>query len=295
MTTSSFGSRVVGEKAAAEAMAAQKGGADVFGKRVLNSVSIPTSEAVAKAQSQFGAHVIGGAHASDTKGKSGSVSVEDLENLLDENPTFFDSLYEAELSRKEGARVAALRIFLNVEYGIKGAGRQSIIQEIRGMLGENSVTARQSANDLLASAKSLEAREERMKENELLQDAGRIKSLKERDDNLKALDKSDRKSTSEQVGEGSANTDTQKRAIAGKEGLDLGDPSKPGEPILPSGVAGVSREGGEGRGAHTDLKESDTKPESQTQAPRNSQKETAETKPAAKKTAAKKSSAKKKK
>lgn len=244
MSGSTFGARVVGEKAAAEALAAQKGGGEVFGKRVFNPAASPNSEQAAKGNSQFGAAVIGGAHESDARGKEGSTSVADLERILGENPTFFDSLYEAELARKEGARVDALKIFLNVEYGIKGAGRAHVIEEIRGLLGETAVTAKQRGNDLLAHGKRIEAQQERQTENANLLDAERVQGLRDRDDNLEALAKSKNKGTQSQIG--SADTDAQQKAIAKDEKLDIGgDASKPGEPIVPAGVAGVVKGGAE--------------------------------------------------
>jgi hypothetical protein len=298
MTKSTFGERVIGHEAAAAALAAQKGGAEVFGKRVVNAIPEPTAFELSKRNSQFGAAVIDGAHESDTKGKPGSVSVEDLENILDENPTFFDSLYEAELARKEGPRTAALEVFLNVEYGIKGAGRQSIIAEINGMLGKTGITAKQAANDLRARSKELTERQTRMDENASLQDAERVRVLRERDDNLAHLKGSKNKSTTEQLAAGTADTEAQRRHIAEASGLDIGqDPAKVGEPLLPAGVAGVVQGGGAGRGAHTDLKSTDTKPETQSQTERTSEKragvtgDTSETAPgAASKPAAKKAS-----
>jgi hypothetical protein len=309
MSKSTFGERVIGHEAAAAALAAQKGGAEVFGKRVVNAIPEPTSFELAKRSSQFGAAVIDGAHESDTKGKPGSVSVEDLENILDENPTFFDSLYEAELARKEGPRTAALEVFLNVEYGIKGAGRQSIIAEINGMLGKTGITAKQAANELTARGKELRERQTRMDENASLQDAERVRVLRERDDNLAHLKGSKNKSTTEQLAAGTADTEAQRRHIAEASGLDIGqDPTKRGEPVLPAGVAAVTQGGGAGRGAHTDLKSTDTKPETQSQTERTSEKragvtgDTSETatsgaasKPAAKKASKSKSKSKSKK
>jgi hypothetical protein len=243
---STFGERVIGHEAAQASLAAQKGGADVFGKRVANAIPEPTAFQLAKKSSQFGAAVVGDAHQSDGKGKPGSISVEDLQKVLDANPTFFDSLYEGELARKEGPRASALEVFLLSEYGISGQGRSSVIDEINGMLGKTAVSAKQLANDHAARVKELDARQTRMDENALLGDAERVRSLRQRDENLSYLKEHGSKSAKEQLeaGAGDPSSDNQRRAIADKEGLDIGqDPSQRGDPILPFGVAGVVQDG----------------------------------------------------
>ena len=228
---STFGERVIGQEAAAAALAAQKGGSEVFGTRVVG-VPEPTTQALARKNSQFGPAVLEGAHETDTKGNPGSISVEELEKVLTANPTFFDSLYEGELGRKEGARTAALEVFLLSEYGIHGQGRSSVIDEINGMLGKTAISAKQLAKDHTARVNEIAAREERQRENALVADAERVRILRQRDENLAFL---------EEKGSASA-----KRELAGppKEEPDH-DLSKPGEPILPVGVAGVVQGGGE--------------------------------------------------
>lgn len=243
--SSTFGARVIGDEAAAKALAEQKGGGNVFGKRVVTAIPEPNTEAVAKKNSQFGPLVVKGSTNQDNHGKPGSVSVSEIERILGENPTFFDSLYEGELARPEGPRTDALEVFLNVEYGIKGAGRQSIIQEIKAMLGHGAITAKQLANDFTAQSKALDERLERQEENERLGDAARIHSLRQREDDLNALKGSTRKGTASQLEEESADTDRQKKAIAERDGLDIGDSGKPGEPILPAGVHNVVQGGRE--------------------------------------------------
>lgn len=245
--TSTFGERVIGHEAAAASLAAQKGGADVFGKRVVSSIPEPTAFALAKKSSQFGAAVIDGAHESDTKGKPGSISVDDLAKVLDANPTFFDSLYEGELARKEGPRAAALEVLLLSEYGIHGQGRSSVIDEINGMLGKTAISAKQLANEHTARVKEIAARQVRQEENVLLHDAGRVRALKLRDDDLNALKGSKNKTTLDQIDGTDVSSENQRRAIANKEGLDIGQKGveTPGEPILPAGVFGVVQGGRE--------------------------------------------------
>lgn len=284
MSESTFGSKVVGEEAAAKAIAASKGGGDVFGKRVIDAIPEASADAAAKRNSEFGARVANDVRPADHKGQKGDgglPSVKELENILEENPTNFDSLYEGELARSDGPRKAALEIFAVVENGIKGAGRPSVLNEINRLLGKDSVTAAQRADRFRAVATQVNEQEERNRENALLGDAPRLQSLREREENLAFLKKSDRASTKSQVAS-SPDTDAQLRSIADRDRLDIG--------AGPSKTAG-SVEGG-GRGAHADLAEGDTKPETSSQAPRKSQKRSKrKTAAARRKSAAKKKAA----
>ena len=273
-----FGSKVVGEEEAARAIEKAKGGGNVFGKRVMEPFESGTAEQAAKAASQFGPRTIGGASQQDQKGKRGSPSEKDIENMLEENPTFFDSLYEAELAREEGPRKAVLENFKVVEQGIKGAGRAHVIAEINKLLGFNQVTAAQRANQFRAQAKQIEEQEQRNEENAGLVDAGRIQSLVDREKNLETLQKSKNRGTQSQVKAVSADTDAQVRQIAEEEGLDVTG----SEASKKSGAGQV--EGGDARGTHTDLAEDDVKPETSQRTKRTSQKR----KSTRKKTAAKK-------
>jgi hypothetical protein len=275
MSESTFGSKVVGEEAAAKAAAAAKGGGEVFGKRVTGAIAEPSADYLAKKNSEFGARVIGNARAQDHKGSSGdggSPSVKDLENILEENPTTFDSLYEAELARSEGPRKAALEIFVVVENGIKGAGRPQVLNEINHLLGKDSVTAAQRADHLRATATQIEEQQQRMDDNVKLQDADRIQSLRDREDNLEVLRKSGNRSTKSQLGAASPDTDAQVRSIADRDGLDVGGPA-----------ADAGKQEGGGRGAHSDLAEGDVKPESSQTTKRSSQKKGSRRKSSAKK------------
>lgn len=288
MSESTFGSKVVGEEAAAKAIAASKGGGDVFGKRVVDAIQEPSADYLAKKNSEFGARVANNVRASDHKGSTangGMPSIEELENILEENPTTFDSLYEGELARAEGPRKAALEIFAVVENGIKGAGRPSVLNEINHLLGKDKVTAAQRADRFRAISTQVREQEERTVENQQLADADRIKSLREREENLAFLKKSTRASTKEQLGEGSPDTETQIRSIAKRDKLDL--PESAVKEPKPDASVDTSKESG--RGPHADLAEKDVKPESSSKAPRKSQKrrksrrKTAKSKAAAKK------------
>lgn len=218
--TPHFGARVVGHEAYEKAVREQKGGVHVFGKRVRDAISGdgPTSEA--KRASEFGIKVVDHASFQDAEGKKVSaIAVDDIVNILAENPTFFDSLYEAELARDGGARPDALQVFLMTEIGIKGAGREEIIREIRGLLGEKAASAAARAD--LAKAQSIQGQEQaqREEENKLLGDAERVKALAERAENLDKIKKSQSKGSKEQVV--SASVESQVRQIADDEGLKL--------------------------------------------------------------------------
>lgn len=279
MSESTFGSRVVGEEAAAKAIAASKGGGEIFGKRVIDAIGEATADSAAKRNSEFGARVANTVKATDHKGSTangGMPSVEELENILEENPTTFDSLYEGELARTEGPRKAALEIFAVVENGIKGAGRPSVLNEINHLLGRDRVTAAQRADRFRAIATQTNEQQERADENVLLADAPRLQSLREREENLAFLKKSDRASTKSQL-TSSPDTEAQVRAIAQRDKLDTGD--------TPAKESGKSSESA--RGAHADLAEGAVKPESSSRAPRTSQKRRKSRRKTAKKSAAK--------
>lgn len=279
MSESTFGSRVVGEEAAAKAIAASKGGGEIFGKRVIDAIGEATADSAAKRNSEFGARVANTVKATDHKGSTangGMPSVEELENILEENPTTFDSLYEGELARTEGPRKAALEIFAVVENGIKGAGRPSVLNEINHLLGRDRVTAAQRADRFRAIATQTNEQQERADENVLLADAPRLQSLREREENLAFLKKSDRASTKSQL-TSSPDTEAQVRAIAQRDKLDTGD--------TPAKESGKSSE--LARGAHADLAEGAVKPESSSRAPRTSQKRRKSRRKTAKKSAAK--------
>jgi hypothetical protein len=191
-----FGSKVVGTAAYEKAVREEKGGANVFGTRVRSSIPEDGPTNREKRQSEFGPLTTDGAHASDTKGKkTDSISIEELKDVLAINPTFFDSLYEAELARADGARPEALSIFYEIERGIKGQMRADVMNEIKTLLGEKGVTSAALAADARARGEAADAMAERTRENAQLVDAERIKSLRERADNLKVVKEHDKDGT----------------------------------------------------------------------------------------------------
>lgn len=180
-----FGSRIIGHEAHEKAVRDQAGGAHVFGTRVRGAITGDGPVAQAKRASEFGVRTTEFAHGSDTEGKpSDGLSIEQLRNTLAENPTFFDSLYEVELAREDGARPDALAIFYEVERGIKGQGRQEVMQEIKALLGQKGVDAEAEGNLVSARVQQMSEQATREAENKELEDLPRLKMLKERQDNL---------------------------------------------------------------------------------------------------------------
>lgn len=211
MSGVTFGKRVVGEEAHAAAVKKAAGGAEVFGKRVLGSIPEPNTELIAKRNSEFGPRTTSGAQESDTEGENTTISIEQLEDTLTENPTFFDSLYENELALPSGPRKAALQIFALVEQGIKGAGRRHVLDEINALLGNVHISNQLKGAHVEAQQEQFRQQEQRTEENKLLKDAPRAKALKERDENIKAVEESRSARASGKDGKG--------------EGADTGDPS----------------------------------------------------------------------
>lgn len=219
-----FGSRVMGEEAHDKALREEKGGANVFGVRVRDAITGSGPVAEAKRATEHGVRVLDQAQFTDTKGQpTDALSIEEIQNGLTENPTVFDSWYEGELAREDGPRPEALHIFREVEKGIKGAGRREILDEIAQLLGERSQTAAQRADLAKAQREQVARQLQREQENTLLADADRVKALKERDENIKAVKDSDIESTKSQIV--SSDVGTQTAQIADEMGLDIGGTS----------------------------------------------------------------------
>lgn len=213
-----FGKRVVGNAAFDKALREEKGGAAVFGVRVRGAIREEGPISIAKRNTEHGVRVVADAKAQDEKGNDAeTVSIESLRNILAENPTFFDSLYEAELAREDGARPEALEIFIMVETGIKGAGRREIIDEIRTLLGVKSQQAAAVADEALLRQEQLKRQAKREEENRLLGDADRVKALKERQENIDAVKEGSGK---DQLTTTPADTNRQLDSIAEEMGID---------------------------------------------------------------------------
>lgn len=187
-----FGKRVIGEEAYLNAVEQEKGGADVFGKRVVGANytknAPPTARNVAQRASEFGVRTVRNASFQNTKGEPvDGIAVDELENVLKQNPSFFDSLYEAELARPEGPRTAALQVFAVAEFAPGGQGRRDVLEEINELLGTTQTNAVSRAADAKTRIEQYQQQEQRSRENVLLQDAPRVRALKEREENLKVV------------------------------------------------------------------------------------------------------------
>lgn len=215
-----FGSKVVGHEAFDKAVRTEQGGGNVFGTRVRSAIPENGPTNTAKRASEFGVAVTMGASGTNTKGEeSDSVSIDELRNILTENPTFFDSLYEAELAREDGPRPDALQIFYEVERGIKGQMRADVMAEIRGLLGQGAIDADARANQAAVRVQQQQEMAKRTEENRLLADADRVKGLKERAENVKAVKQAEKSGdVGVQVG---LTTEQQESRIASAQGVTL--------------------------------------------------------------------------
>jgi hypothetical protein len=222
-----FGPNVIGHEAHEKALREEKGGANVFGTRVRDQIPDSGPTNIAKRVSSFGPAVTAFAHGSDTKGEPNeSLEIDDLRNVLTENPTFLDSLFEAELGRSDGARPDALAIFYEFERGIKGAMREDVMADIRALLGQKGIDADARANLARAQVTAIEEQQARNEENVKLGDAPRIKALREREENLKFIEENGSESGKAQVI--SSDQNRQVQDIADRDGLDLGQQSSGG-------------------------------------------------------------------
>lgn len=242
-----FGSRVIGNDAYDKAVRENKGGASAFGVRVTGAITGDGPVATAKRATEHGPLVVAGAQQTDTKGNPGEgVSIDELRNILAENPTQLDNMYEAELARESGPRSDALHIIREVERGIKGAGRAEILNEIASLLGETAAQAASRADLNSGFLKAAEERQQRAEENALLGDADRVKALKEREDNLNAVKDSRNEGTRSQLPSSAPDTLAQAREAAGitpektaKQGQRQTTPTKPEGPIQPETQSAV--------------------------------------------------------
>lgn len=255
-----FGPDVIGAEQFAKAVESEKSGSEIFGKRVTGvATPTPTADQAAKSQSQFGMLVANSVQPSGLTGKGGkapgdkgSLSVKELENVLNENPTFFDSLYEAEHARADGPRKEAVVILRNFEVGIKGAGRRHIIDEMNGILGQGGVDKKALGERARALGKQLTEQLERQEENALLGDADRVKALAEREENLKRVDEA-KKSRSKKG-----------PSKAGEPGSESGTPEQPSLSATQAGEEGQEQPGDDTPGAVRSHEEGATRPESST-------------------------------
>jgi hypothetical protein len=236
--TPHFGKNVVGEDKFLESVRNEQGGGSVFGTRVRDAIpDTPTHGA--KRASEFGPRTLANASGNDVEGnETDTVPIEQLKNILAENPTFLDSLYEAELARDGDPRPDALRIFLMHETGIKGQGRRDMIDEIRALLGETSGQGELQANRMEVLAEQERRMLARSEVNVQLRDADTVKRVADRQENLQKIKDAggDPDSTIQPF-----SVDGQLSNIAREKGISLGtegstevkgtEPAKPDGPV----------------------------------------------------------------
>lgn len=168
MTTKNrLGPRVVGDERAAEEAESEKatiGGQHVLGPRVTGLLhAVPSTARQAANNTKLG-------HRVTDESKPTDLSVDEIRDLLHENSTFFDSLYIGELHRKGGPRVAALRVFKDIEANSKeGQARPYIIDEINSLLGINE------SEDENFVSKQIEARRQAYEEMQSRQEKNQEK------------------------------------------------------------------------------------------------------------------------
>ncbi|HTJ62159.1 MAG TPA: hypothetical protein VL333_13290 [Candidatus Saccharimonadales bacterium] len=118
------GPRVIGQEAFDREQKKFTEGAHKFGPRVRGSSpsTAPQPGAVVKHGEKIGG----------TPDTPDVLPLDQLQKALTENPSFFDGLYEAELSRPDGARPKALALFRTVE--MQQQRRTDVIEEIDSLL-----------------------------------------------------------------------------------------------------------------------------------------------------------------
>lgn len=120
-----FGRRILGADAFETVTAQEQGGGSVFGHRVLGRHVPPAVAPIPR----------GSPGAAPPHLVAQGVAVEDLKEILHTTPVMFDALYEAELARPEGPRMAAMRQLLQVETSAQGQQRPDVIEELHVLLG----------------------------------------------------------------------------------------------------------------------------------------------------------------
>lgn len=223
-----FGNKVVGNDAYDKAVREEAGGASTFGVRVRGAIPADSITNIAKRNTEHGPRVVMGATFQDTKGKeTDAVAIDDIRNILAENPTFWDSLYEAELAREDGARPEALDIFYEVERGIKGQGRQDIMDEIDALLKTKRPASARAADLNKLHLRQIEKQIKRQELNDSLLGLETAESLVELEESKATL-----KKAGIDLKDHTASVDQQLNTIADSEGIERGE-----EPYTPTGRA----------------------------------------------------------
>ncbi len=118
-STFTFGERVVGKDAFKVQQHVRQ--FSYFGPRVRDSAEIATTEPEPTRPVA-------------TEVPEGFYRIEDIAKALQENPSLYDKLYEAELKRPDGPRRSAMRMFLQAEMTRPGGIRPERQAEIESYL-----------------------------------------------------------------------------------------------------------------------------------------------------------------
>lgn len=141
-----LGHRVIGRQAAENAKAIEKARAQHFGHRVIGKIfqrrtEIADSEKDSRADpaARQAKREQAAKERSETKTKAAAIeapitaTLTELERALDSSPQFYETLYEAEKQRVDGARKGAMRLFLafELDHGDR-AERKTEIEQLLG-------------------------------------------------------------------------------------------------------------------------------------------------------------------
>lgn len=134
-----FGSRVVGKEAAAKALAAKKGKAG-FGPRVIGAresnkqpVDPTTPPVAAKPQA---VKTVPETVPPSVPATSESLSIEQVQAIVSENPAFIETVFVQELERPEGPRREAL---LAIRASAEAQQLTDIVAEVDGLMQEQGM------------------------------------------------------------------------------------------------------------------------------------------------------------
>ena len=70
----------------------------------------------------------------DTSGTTGSTSIKQIDQALQDNPAVYEEMYSLELQRAEGPRKGALRLFMAAEVAREGGPREDRLAELDAAL-----------------------------------------------------------------------------------------------------------------------------------------------------------------
>lgn len=128
-----FGPDIVGPEEFARQVEQEKGGGNTFGPLVTGKGAAPEPMRFSRPDTPHVRQASANTHGKDVVGDGAqAVATVELEQLLAENPSHFDGLYEAEMARASGPRVEALELFQAHE--LRTLARPTILAEIDTVL-----------------------------------------------------------------------------------------------------------------------------------------------------------------